>query len=38
MVEMRYAYNIFVEKPEGRDHSEDLGMYGKIILGGTLGK
>jgi len=31
--EMRNAYNKLVGKPEGRDHSEDLGVNGKITLG-----
>jgi hypothetical protein len=30
---MRNAYNKLVGKPEGRDHSEDLGVNGKITLG-----
>jgi len=29
---MRNIYNILVGKPEGRDHSEDLGIDEKIIL------
>jgi hypothetical protein len=33
MGEMRNAYKILVGKPEGRDHSEDLGVDGMIILG-----
>jgi hypothetical protein len=28
---MRLAYSILVGKPEGRDHSEDLGADGKNI-------
>jgi hypothetical protein len=32
MGEMRNAYKILVKKPEGKDHSEDLGVDGKIIL------
>jgi hypothetical protein len=30
MGEMRNAYNILVGKPERRDHSDDLGVDGKI--------
>jgi hypothetical protein len=30
--EMRNAYNIFNLNPEGRDHLDDLGVDGKIIL------
>jgi hypothetical protein len=31
--ETRNAYNkLLVKKPEGRDHSKDLGVDGKIIL------
>jgi len=26
------SYKIFVGKLKGRDHSEDLGVYGNIIL------
>jgi hypothetical protein len=29
---MRSAYSILVGKPEGKNHSEDLGVDGKIIL------
>jgi hypothetical protein len=32
MGEMRNAYKVLVGKCEGRDHSEDLGVDGKIIL------
>jgi len=32
MGEMRNAYKILVGKSEGKDHSEDLDVYGKIIL------
>jgi hypothetical protein len=28
----RNAYEIFIRKPKGRDHSEDLGLDGKMIL------
>jgi hypothetical protein len=38
MEEMRNAYKITVRKPEGRDHSEDLGINGRIILKFILGK
>jgi hypothetical protein len=34
----RNAYNILVGKPEGKDHSEGLGVYGRIILEWILGK
>jgi len=37
MREMRNAYNILVEKPEG-DHLEDSGTDGKVILVWILGK
>jgi len=30
--EMRNAYKILAGKPEGRDHSEDIGVNGKLIL------
>jgi hypothetical protein len=30
MGETRNAYKMFIAKPEGRDHSEDLGIDGKI--------
>jgi hypothetical protein len=29
---MRNAYNIFVGKAEGKNHSEDLGIDGRLIL------
>jgi hypothetical protein len=32
MGEMRNAYRIVVENQKGRDHLEDLGIDGKIIL------
>jgi hypothetical protein len=32
MVEMRNGYKILVGKLKGRDHSEDLGVDGRIIL------
>jgi hypothetical protein len=32
MEEMRNAYKILVESLKVRDHLEDLGLYGKIIL------
>jgi hypothetical protein len=34
---MRNAYRIFVGKPEWRDHSEDLGVDGRVILEWMLG-
>jgi hypothetical protein len=34
---MRNAYNILIGKPK-RDHSEDIGIDGKIILEWILGK
>jgi len=37
MGEMKYAYK-FVRKLKGRDHSENLGTDGKIILEWILGK
>jgi hypothetical protein len=36
--EMRKAYNIFVGKPKGRDHSEHLGVDERIISEWILGK
>jgi hypothetical protein len=38
MGEMKNAYNILVGNLKGRDHSEDLGTDGKIILEWILGK
>jgi hypothetical protein len=35
---MRNVYKILVDKPEGKSHSEDLGVYGRIILKQILGK
>jgi hypothetical protein len=35
---MRNAYNIWLEGLKGRDHSEDLGVDGRIILEWILGK
>jgi hypothetical protein len=32
MDEMRNAYKILVRKPEGRDHLENTGVDGRIIL------
>jgi hypothetical protein len=32
------AYKIFIGKPRGKDHVEDLGLGGKIILEYILGK
>jgi hypothetical protein len=32
MGEMRNAYSTWLENLEGRDHLEDLGVDGKIIL------
>jgi hypothetical protein len=34
---MKNAYKILVEKPEEKDHSEDLGVDRKIILEWILG-
>jgi hypothetical protein len=36
--EMRNVYAIFVRKPEERDHLEDLGIEGEIILKRSLRK
>jgi hypothetical protein len=36
MGEMRYIYKILVGKPVRRDHLEDLGIDGRIILKWTL--
>jgi hypothetical protein len=38
MEEIRNAYKILVGKPEGKDHSEDLGVDGNINLNCILGK
>jgi hypothetical protein len=38
MGKMRNAYKILVRKPEGRDHSEDVGTDEMIILEWILGK
>jgi hypothetical protein len=38
MTEMRNEYKILVRKLEGRDHSEDLGVDGKMVLEWVLGK
>jgi hypothetical protein len=38
MGEMRNSYKIFVENLRGRDHSEDLGIGGRVILEWILGK
>jgi hypothetical protein len=38
MGEVRNEYNILVGKPEGKNHLEDLGVAGKIILKWLLGK
>jgi hypothetical protein len=35
---VRNAYKILVGKPEGKSHSEDLGINEKIILEWILGK
>jgi hypothetical protein len=32
MGEMRNAYTILIGNIAGRDHSEDLGVFGRIIL------
>jgi hypothetical protein len=32
MGERRNAYNILIRKPKGRDHLEDIGIDGRIIL------
>jgi hypothetical protein len=38
MKSRRMSYKYLVGKPEGRNHSEDLGVDGKIILEWMLGK
>jgi hypothetical protein len=38
MREMRNAYNILTRNPEGKNHSEDIGVDGKIILERILEK
>jgi hypothetical protein len=38
MEDMRNAYSILVAKFEGRYHSEDLGVDGKVILEYIPGK
>jgi hypothetical protein len=38
MEQTRNAYNILLENLKGRDHSEELGVDGKIILGWISGK
>jgi hypothetical protein len=38
MGEMKNTYHILVGKPEGKNHLEDLGVDGKIILEWILGK
>jgi hypothetical protein len=35
---MKNAYNVWAENLKGRDHSEDLGVDGSIILVRILGK
>jgi hypothetical protein len=37
MGELRNVYNILVGKHEGKDHLEDLGVVGKIIIEWILG-
>jgi hypothetical protein len=32
MEERRGAYRVLVQRPEGRNHLEDLGVDGRIIL------
>jgi hypothetical protein len=34
----REAYNILAGQPEGKNHLEDLGKVGKILLEWILGK
>jgi hypothetical protein len=38
MGEIRNAYNILVGKPEGKDHTENLGIDERIILKWIFGK
>jgi hypothetical protein len=38
MGDMRIAYSILVEKPERRDHLEDLGVDGGIMLEWMFGR
>jgi hypothetical protein len=38
MEEMRNSYRIWVGKFRGRDHSEDVEVYGKIIIYRIVGK
>jgi hypothetical protein len=35
---MKHAYSTLAGKPEGRDHSEDVGVNGRIILEWILRK
>jgi hypothetical protein len=35
---MKNSYEVLVEKPEGRDYSEEIGINGKTILEWILGK
>jgi hypothetical protein len=38
MREIRIAYKILVGKLEGKDHSEELGLDGKVTLELIIGK
>jgi hypothetical protein len=38
MEEKRNAYGIFIEEQKERDHEEDIGAGGRIILTGCSGK
>jgi hypothetical protein len=38
MTEMTNAYKMLLGKPEGRDHSKDLGIDWRIILEWIFGK